>query len=292
MISGTLTGLRQRSVKIPTEGLGTVTEEVPIPPRPGTTIEYHVPLSGSSAPYQMTSTELAKWGQKEDLPGEATAIFPPDEPQGWPASGYKRATLVYMDGQARTTNTASPSGAISTVEYNSLNEVTRTLSAADRALALKEGGKSAEAAKALSSEKIYQDEGTQLRETFGPEHKVKLPNGTEEETRDRQQFSYNEGEPAKGEKYDLPTKEVSWVEGAVNKELEKHEKTLSYSGSAQGELGWTLRKPILVTEKVGGQTLTETTKYSSETGSALETAVSVSAKRTCVCLPVWFRWLW
>lgn len=247
-------------------------------PEPGSTVEYHVPLSGSSAPYQMTSVELAKWGQTKDEPGEATAIFPPDEPQGWPAGDYKRATIIYMDGQARTTNTASPSGAISTAEYNSLNEVTRTLSAADRALALKEGSKSAEVAKALSSEKIYHDEGAQLFETFGPEHKIKLPNGTEEGTRDRQQFSYNEGAPSKGETYDLPTRALSWMEGAGNKELEMHEKTLSYSDSAQGEAGWTLRKPILVTEKVKEHTSTETTAYSSETGNVLESATSMSTK--------------
>jgi YD repeat-containing protein len=256
----------------------------PVPPAPKVntnsvwTVEYRVPLSGSSAPYQMTSTELAKWGQKEDLPEEATAIFPPDEPQGWPAADYKRATVLYMDGHARTTNTASPSGAISTVEYNSLNEVTRTLSAADRAVALKEGSKSAEVAKVLSSERIYNGEGTQLLETYGPEHKVKLPSGSEEETRDRQEFSYNEGEPSKGEKYNLATKEKSWVEGALHKELEPHEKTLSYSDNAMGELGWTLRKPIVVTEKINkNQTSTETTQYSPETGDTLETAANVSS---------------
>jgi hypothetical protein len=48
-----------------------------------------------------------------------------------------------------------------------LNEVTRTLSADNRATALKEGSKSAEVAEHLSSEKIYNSEGTQLLETFG-----------------------------------------------------------------------------------------------------------------------------
>ena len=257
----------------------------PTPPTVGanaiSTVEYHVPLTGSSAPYQMTSAELAKWGQTKDEPERATALFPPDEPMGWPAADYKRATVVYMDEHARTTNTAAPSGAISTVEYNSVNEVTRTLTATARALALKEGSKSAEVAKALSSENIYNSEGTQLLETYGPEHKIKLSNGTEEETRDRQKFSYNEGKPSKGETYDLMTKAISWVEGAVNKELNKHEKTMSYSNSAQGELGWILRKPILVSEKVNGQTSTQSNTYNPETGQALEGSTS-----TTVAAPV------
>ena len=283
---------------------GTKTEGTQYAPQPGSTVEYRVPLSGGGAPYQMTSTELAKWGQTKDEPMEAAAVFPPDEPQGWPATSYKRATVLYMDGHARTTNTASPSGAISTVEYNSLNEVTRQLTVADRALAMKEGGKSAEVANALSSEKFYNGEtqaekeqeekevsekkkpalepGARLRETLGPEHKVKLPNGTEEETRDRQKFSYNEGEPSKGETYNLLTKKVSWAEGALNKELDKHEKTVSYSDSEQSELGWTLRKPILITEKVGEQTSTESTKYNPETGQALETFGS-----TTIAAPVY-----
>jgi YD repeat-containing protein len=262
---------------------GTKTEGERYPPGPGSTIEYRVPVYGTGAPYQMTNGEMAKWGQTNDLPKEATAIFPPDEPQGWPASGYKRATVLYMDERARTTNTASPSGAISTAEYNTLNEVTRTLSASDRAIAMKEGCeselkcKSAEVAKNLSNEKIYNSEGSQLLETFGPEHKIKLASGTEEETRDRQKFSYNEGAPSSGEKYNLVTKSSSWAENSAKLELDKHEAVTAYSNGAQGELGWTLRKPLLVAETVDGKTVTQSTKYSSETGAPVEDLTATTA---------------
>ncbi len=57
-------------------------------PEPGATIEYNVPLSGAGAPAQMTEGEVAKWGQKDD-PIYATAIFSPDEPQGWPATSRR-----------------------------------------------------------------------------------------------------------------------------------------------------------------------------------------------------------
>jgi YD repeat-containing protein len=250
----------------------------PTPPAAGsnsiTTVEYGVPLYGSSAPNQMTTTEMARWGQKGDLPVEATAIFPPDEPMGWPASSYKRASTTYIDAQVRTVNTATPSGAISTMEYNTVNEVTRSLSAANRTIALKEGSKSAEVAEALSTEKIYGPEGTQLIETYGPEHKVRLATGVEEETRNRQTFSYDEGDPGE-EAHDLVTKSASWSETASKKILAKHESVTSYNGPNQ--VGWKLRKPTLVTSVVEGQTRATTTRYQPETGEAKETFTSVSA---------------
>jgi tripartite motif-containing protein 71 len=253
--------------------VGTVHEGESRSPQPGATIEYRVPLLGGSAPYQMTSTELARWGQKEDLPAEATAIFPPDEPMGWPASDYKRATIDYMDGDARMTNMAVPSGGISTTEYNSLNEVTRTLSADNRATALKEGSKSTEVANALSTKNIYNSEGTQLLETYGPEHKIRLANGTEEETRDHKKLSYNEGQPS-GETHDLVTKTIEWAETDAKEALSKHETFTSYNG--QDELGWKLRKPTLVTSTVEGHTTTKTMSYEKETGDPLEATASVS----------------
>lgn len=247
---------------------------VPAPPAEGSnaiqTIEYRVPVSGSGAPYQMTSTELAKWAQTSDLPKEATAIFPPDEPMGWPAADYKRASLIYMDGQARIVNTANPSGGISTVEYNALNEMTRELSAANRATALKEGSKSVEVAEALSSKKVYNPEGTQLLETYGPEHKIVVPGGGEEETRDHEKFSYNEGAPSGH--YNLVTKSESWTETTASKKvLEKHEKKTSYNGG-----GWGLREPTLVSTEIKGQRTTNQTAYNATTGEPVETTTSVS----------------
>ena len=251
-------------------------------PQPGSTVEYRVPLSGGEGSYlaNLTKEATAKWGQKNDLPVEATAIFPPSEPQGWPASDYKSATLLYMDAQARTTNTATPSGAISTVEYNPLNEVTRTLSASDRAIAMKEACesetkcRSAEVAKNLSSEYIFNGEGTQLLETLGPEHEIKLASGVEEETRDHQKNTYDEGGSWK--ERNLMTKIETWVQNNASEKLTKQESNMTYSNGSQGELGLTLRKPLLVSETVKEKTSTEATTYSPETGSALETATSVS----------------
>ena len=147
-------------------------------PQPGYTVEYNVPVSGAGAPYNMSSTELEKWGQKTDDPMEASAIVVADEPQGWPASSYKRASVFYMDSANRVVNVASPGGGISTTEYNKTNNnVERTLSADNREAALKEGGKSAEVAQLLSTDSTYNTLGTELTTVQGPQHTVKLPNG-------------------------------------------------------------------------------------------------------------------
>lgn len=269
---------------------GTKTEGTQYGSQAGSTVEYRVPLSGSGAPHEMTSTEMAKWGQKNDLPVEATAIFPPDEPMGWPAADYKRASIGYLDAEAREVDAAMPSGGISTVEYNSLNEVTRTLSADNRATALKEGSKSAEVAEHLSNSKLYNGEtaaekeqeekevsekkkpapesGARLLETYGPEHKVRLANGKEEETRDHKKLSYNEGAPS-GEEHNLVTKTIGWAETTGKEILDRHETVTSYNG--QEKLGWTLRKPTSTTIEPAGADLTSTTTYEKSTGNVVET---------------------
>jgi YD repeat-containing protein len=256
-----------------------VSEGTHYAPEPGATVEYKVPIAGEGAPHQMTSAEMAKWGQEKDVPAEATALFPPDEPQGWPASDYTRATVDYMDAQARTVNSATPSGGISTVEYNYYDEVNRRLSAADRALALEKGCesesscKSAEVAETLSSKNVYSLDGTKLLETYGPEHEVRLANGTEEENRNREKFSYNENAPSE-EAHNLVTKIVSWGQ-TTRQKLANQETTLSYAG--QAGLGWKLRLPTLVTSTIEGHTTTKITAYEKETGNRLTNSSSLTA---------------
>jgi YD repeat-containing protein len=250
-------------------------------PQPGWTVEYNAPLEGSEAPDQLGVNETTgkpepeKWDQKDD-PVYATAVFPPDEPQSWPATNYKRATVDYMDSQARTVNTASPSGGISTREYNSDNEVERTLRADNRATALKEA-KPAEAAELLSTKSAY-SEG-QLIDTWGPQHMVKLAVGKEgkigEEVlaRNHVKYYYDEEAPV-GEKYDLVTKTVDGAETASKEEFDERTATTSYSG--QSNLGWTLRMPTSETTDPGGLNLTSTTKYEESTGNVTETTSPAS----------------
>jgi hypothetical protein len=287
---------------------GTTVEGEAHTPQPGWTVDYNVPVSDTGAPHNMSKSEVAKWGQKaEEAPEEATAIFPPDSPQGWPASSYTRATVYYLDGQGRLVNTATPSagtyGSISTTEYNETNDVVRTLSPDNRAAALREGCESesncasAKMAKLLSTENTYNGEGekeegtpergTQLVVSRGPEHMVKYVRGEEhykageqpEEAMARSltKYFYNEGAPAenprtkKKETYDLVTATQNFAE-LINKEGKGGEITAESETktgySGQEDLGWQLRAPTSVTAAPGSQDLTSTTEYY-ESGEAM-----------------------
>jgi tripartite motif-containing protein 71 len=272
--------------EIPTWGTTTPSEGTHYTAGPGTTIEYHVPVSGVGLP-TLTKEEVEKWGQrdkneKEDNdPTEGTAIFPPDEPQGWPASDYKRATIDYLNEKGLTVNTASPTGGISTIEYNEANEATRTLSADDRAAALKEGCvsiskkecKSAEVSELLDTKTKYNLEDSEILETIGPEHKIKLSTGTEVQARNITHDYYNEGarevEEKTHETYNLATKST---DGALlSNGEEKDVRTITRSYSGQKDLGWELRKPTATTIDPAGLDLTKATEYNETTGNVIET---------------------
>jgi RHS repeat-associated protein len=248
----------------------------PTPPSYGTsavsTIEYNVPVSGPSAPYALGASEVATWGETAE-PAQGTAIFPPDEPEGWPAQDYKRASIVYLDTKGREVNAAAPGGAISTTEYNSSNEVTRTLTPGNREAALKAGAKSAEVSHELDTILKYTTEGAEagleLTGTLGPQHKVKLANGTEVEAREHTLYSYDEGAPSEGGPYRLVTKVTVGAYIAGKPEEDIRTTTTSYNG--QENLGWTLHKPTSVTVDPGGLNLTRKTVYDPATGNVVET---------------------
>ena len=268
---------------------------LPEPPSVGgsavTTVDYNVPLYGSGLQPMSSKEYLEFWGQKNDVPVEATAIFPPDAPEGWPAKEYKRATIFYEDARGRTVNVANAAGGVSTTEYNEDNEVTRTLSADNRAAVLEEGIHSVELSNLLNTESHYNGEtkeevekeekeggsepGIRLLETVGPQHSVKRSSGGAAIlARNHVRYYYDEGAP-KGEKYDLVTKTVDWGETASKEEFDKRTTTTSYNGAAnaagQENIGWKLRSPTSQTAEPGGLDLTTTTVYEPSTGAVEET---------------------
>ncbi len=235
-------------------------------PQPGTTAEYNVPLSGTGLP-NLTSGEVEKWAQT-DKPTEATAIFQPDEPQTWPATGYKRATIYYRDSTSRPVNLATPSGAISTSEYNEHNDVVRSLTPDNRAAALKEANPAA-ASKLLDTQSEYNSEGTELLSTLGPRHAVKLANGREVQARSHNVYTYDEGAPAEGGPYRLVTKTTQGAQ--IEGEAEQDLRTTATLYSGQNNLGWALRKPTAVIADPSGLKLTHRTVYDPGTGNVVET---------------------
>jgi RHS repeat-associated protein len=262
-----------------------ITQE-PLQPAPATegdavgTIDYEVPLSGTGVP-QMTASEVATWGQA-DTPTQATAVFPPDEPMGWPAKEYKHATIYYYDAHNRTVNVATPAGGISTTEYNENNDAVRILSPDNRAAALKEGCKSekecksAEVAKLLDTESTYNttgsEPGTELQSTLGPQHMIKLEGGGQVEARAHTIYTYNVGAPKEGGPYHLPT-EITYGAQYSGKEENVRETTLSYKAG-----GWELRKPTSETTEPAGVKLVHTTSYETETGAVAETRKPANTK--------------
>jgi RHS repeat-associated protein len=234
------------------------------------TIDYRVPLAGEGLP-SMNTSDLAKVGQT-DVPveGGGTAIFPPDEPMGWPAKDYRRATIYYTDAKARTVNTSSPTtsatGAIATSEYNpQTGAVERTLSADNREIALGWPGESANVAARLATKSEYNSEGTQIKSTTAPQHMVALASGgAPVAARKLTKYTYDEGAPSEGGPYGLVTKQT---ESALVGSEEKDTRTTktSYAGE-----GWKLRKPTSVTADPGGLGLEHTSAYA-ETGNLIET---------------------
>jgi streptogramin lyase len=270
------------------------------PAQPGTTLNYNTPLSGTSAPAQMSGAEVAKWGQSDD-PVEATSITPPDEPQSWPASSYKRATTYYLDAQGRQVNVAGPSnnpkGSVSTTEYNEFNDPIRTLSPDNRVTALEAGEGSVAKSKLLDTQNTFNGEGakegevaepgSRLIDSVGPQHKVTYVAGHEAKeslARLHSKFFYNEGAPG-GETFNLLTKKSTLAQLSNEEEVEVRTTKTSYSG--QSNLGWKLRAPTSVAsygpeEAALSKSATEynpTTGQVTETrGTSAETTLSYSKK--------------
>ena len=264
-------------------GGGTVSAGELRSPQPGSTVEYKVPVSGIGAPYSMTAVEVEKWAQK-DAPAEAAAVFPPDEPQSWPASDYRRASVFYFDSIGRRVNVVSPGGAISTTQYDTYDNVSRTLTPGNRATALKENN-TVQAAENLSTESAYEHEGAELVSELGPQHEVKLASGTITQARAHTVYHYDQGEPGGGP-YRLVTETAEGALLANGKEEDVHTVKTSYSG--QSGLGWELRKPTSVTtEPENGKPVTRTTAYSEETGDVTESKISATVEQHVAYVSQW-----
>ncbi|WP_433349470.1 RHS repeat-associated core domain-containing protein [Micromonospora sp. CA-111912] len=235
----------------------------------GTTVEtviYQVPVSGSGAPYDLSAGQAARWGQLEP-PTDATAVFPATQvPTGDPATGtlpgsYERATVTYLDANARTVNTAQPGGHLSTVWYDGYGNVTGELTAGNRKRALDASASDNAAAEAQLANRLaeitgYSADGQNALETFGPEHDVTLPTGVVVRGRSHVSYSYDEGAPATGVPFNLVTTErvtVSYVSGGQTVDAAPRTTVTLYD--------WTLRQPTQVTVDPDGLDLTTRTAY-------------------------------
>ncbi|WP_405095463.1 RHS repeat-associated core domain-containing protein [Micromonospora sp. NBC_01412] len=232
------------------------------------TVVYQVPTSGSGAPYDLSGGQTARWGQTEP-PTDATAIFPPTQvPTGDPATGtlpgsYERASVTYVDANARTVNTARPGGAIATAWYDGYGNLVGELTAGNRKRALDASGSDSAAIEAqiaakLSDVSVYSADGQQMVETFGPEHDVTLAAGTVVRGRTHTRYTYDEGAPASDVPFGLATTvrvSVSHVVAGQTVDEDVRSTTTQYD--------WTLKQPKEVTVDPGGLDMVTRTEYDS-----------------------------
>ena len=97
------------------------------------------PVNPGNGPWNLSQTEVARWGQTAATDGgniaeaaSATAAFGPTQvPTA--GGGYARATLHYLDKRGNEVNTAEPStnasGYIDTSEYDTFGNLTASLTA-------------------------------------------------------------------------------------------------------------------------------------------------------------------
>jgi RHS repeat-associated protein len=237
-----------------------------------TTIAYGVPVSGSGGPYDLSPGTVGQWGQ-QDLPTDATAIFPPDQVPANPPTSYSRATVYYMDVEGQLSNTATPSGAgtsaasITTAESDEHGNVVRELSAQNRLRALAEGSeKSAARSHQLETKRLYSADGTQLQEEWGPEHQVRLESGTTAKARLHRIDQYDEGAPTPPPGTPmphLPTRETSGA-SIVGQGNDADQRVTEF------RYDWTLRKPTETIVDPSGLNIRTKTVYDSVSGLPIE----------------------
>jgi YD repeat-containing protein len=100
------------------------------------TVAYDIPVTGTGAPIDLASGQVANWAQT-DLPVYAAGVFAADRVPSSPpvAADWPYADLTYLDTAGRAVNTASyGNGAwqVATTEHDAKGNVIRTLSAENR----------------------------------------------------------------------------------------------------------------------------------------------------------------
>jgi RHS repeat-associated protein len=256
-----------------------------------TTVVYKVPTAGDGAPYDLSPGQTNRWAQPE-APTDATAVFPASQvPEGNPASGdlpssYERATVTYLDANARTVNTAVPGGHISATWYDQWGNTVRNLTAGNRMSAVNARSSDDAAtetmlARNLSTLTIYSADGQRLTDTLEPEHDVMLPTGSAMlggtvRGRKHTNYTYDQDAPTTGAPYNLVTTQRESVRyrtaAGVETDADVRTTTTAYD--------WTLRQPTVATTDPAGLAQATRTTYDPLTGLVTSTTTPAGGATT------------
>jgi RHS repeat-associated protein len=174
-----------------------------------------------------------------------------------------------MDPDGYVVNTSSPempgvgAASITTTETDRHGNVVRELSAQNRLTAL---GSPSPAARSheLDTHSTYSADGTEMLESWGPLHSVRLESGETVEARTHTTTKYDEGAPNGLEPAPrLPTKETVATAIAGKEDAEPRVTETHYN--------WTLRKPVEEIVDPSGLNLRTVTVYEEATGLPVET---------------------
>jgi RHS repeat-associated protein len=249
-------------------------------PTATTTIAYQVPLSGSGAPYDLSAKTAATWGER-DYPVDAAAVFPPDQvPTSPRPTDFSHATVHYLDPEGYEVNTASPAppGAegpsISTAEIDQHGNLVRELTPENRLRALAAGSESVSRSYRLASNFSYSSDGTELLQSWEPQHQVRLENGEVVEARLHRIIRYDERAPTPPP--DTPPAEMpSWEQTSAYVEVGGREVDKQVTTR---ENNYYLRKPLWTTIDPGGLNLIiPGTSYDEKSGLPIRVSQPKSA---------------
>ena len=176
-------------------------------------------------------------------------MFPPDsvpalDSNGLPGS-YTRATVHYLDARGREVDTMAPGGRIAVTEYDDKDQVTGSLTPANRERAVAAGDK-----RSLWTERYYAGtDGIDLQWEKGPVRDIRLPDGTTQAARPETTYAYA-GPPH------LATSTTTRVLGASGAQADARTTATEYNAS--------LRLPTAVTVDSGGLGLVTRTSYNAD----------------------------
>ena len=255
------------------------------------TVDYEVPLTVSAGgPVNMDSTTIASWDQN-DVPTSAVAVWPggytPSSTTSPTTTDYEYATIDYFDANGRQVNTASyvnGAWAVDTTQYDTVGDITSSLTAANRATALASSSPASEATElstineyacddfgtigtCTSTDQSYEVE----TDTYGPAHTVDV-DGTDETARDHTAFGYDVSAPngdvnSSGKPYMLKTSVTTSasVGSTVPGSSTADSRTTEYVyASGADETGWTLGQPLKTIVDPSSLDIVATTAYNED----------------------------